>query len=115
MSESNQPGFGPFLDPFLDPSLDPSAICRSCGACCAFSFEWPRFSLEGDAALERIPPALVDDGAGRMRCEGDRCAALVGDVGVSTSCAIYAVRPDVCQTCLPGDDDCEMARRHFGL
>jgi len=58
---------------------------------------------------------MVDDRAGRMRCDGNRCAALVGDVGVSTSCAIYAVRPDVCRACLPGGDDCEMARRHFGL
>jgi uncharacterized protein len=50
-----------------------------------------------------------------MRCEGDRCAALVGDVGVSTSCAIYAVRPDVCRACLPGGDDCAIARRRFNL
>jgi len=52
---------------------------------------------------------------GRMRCEGDRCAALVGDVGIATSCAIYTVRPDVCRACVPGDDACEMARRRFGL
>jgi uncharacterized protein len=97
------------------PGSDPSAICRTCGACCSFSFEWPRFSLEDDVALGRIPPALVDDEAGRMRCDGDRCAALLGDVGVSTSCAIYAIRPDVCQACVPGGDDCKMARRHFGL
>ena len=107
MSASHHPG--------LEPSLDASAICRACGACCSFSFEWPRFSLENDAALDRIPSPLVDDIAGRMRCDGNRCAALVGDVGVSTSCAIYAVRPDVCRTCVPGDDDCEMARGHFGL
>jgi uncharacterized protein len=38
-----------------------------------------------------------------MRCNGNRCAALVGDVGISTARAIYAVRPDVCKACLPGD------------
>jgi Fe-S-cluster containining protein len=71
--------------------------------------------LEDDAALARIPPAFVDDQQGRMRCNGDRCAALVGEVGVSTSCAIYADRPDVCRACLPGDGACETARRHFNL
>ena len=90
-------------------------MCRACGACCSFSREWPRFSLEDDAALERIPRAFVDDGRAKMRCVGDRCAALVGDVGISTSCAVYAVRPDVCRDCRPGDDACEMARRHFHL
>jgi uncharacterized protein len=90
-------------------------MCQACGACCSFSADWPRFSLEDDAALDRIPCAFVDDSLGRMRCEGDRCAALVGDVGVATSCAIYTVRPDVCRACVPGDDACEMARRRFGL
>jgi hypothetical protein len=39
----------------------------------------------------------------------------VGDVGVSTACAIYTVRPDVCKACLPGDDACQLARRRFNL
>lgn len=90
-------------------------VCQDCGACCAFSREWPRFSLEDDAALARIPQDLVDDGEGRMRCEGDRCAALAGEVGVATSCTIYEVRPDVCRACLPGDDACLMARHRYGL
>ena len=89
--------------------------CRSCGACCSFSPEWPRFSLESYADLDRIPRAYVDDDRGRMQCSGNRCLALVGDVGISTACAIYAVRPDVCKACLPGDESCRMARRHFNL
>ena len=97
------------------PDHDAEAICQACGACCSFSAEWPRFSLEDDAALELIPRMFVDDGGGRMRCDGNRCAALVGEVGVATSCAVYAVRPDVCRACLPGDDACEMARRRFNL
>jgi hypothetical protein len=97
------------------PADDTTSMCQACGACCSFSAEWPRFSLEDDAALDRIPRAFVDDDRGRMRCDGDRCAALVGKVGVATSCAIYAVRPDVCRACLPGDDACEMARRRFQL
>src|SRR6516225_11284201 len=89
--------------------------CRACGACCSFSPEWPRFSLESDADLDQIPRAYVDREHGRMQCSGNRCAALVGHVGISTACAIYAVRPDVCRACLPGDDSCQMARRRFNL
>ena len=92
-----------------------TSACRTCGACCSFSSQWPRFSLESDADLARIPLEYVDGNYGRMRCSGNRCAALVGDVGISTTCAIYALRPDVCRTCLPGDDSCQMARRHFNL
>ena len=90
-------------------------ICRSCGACCSYSADWPRFSLESDAQLARIPPALIAEGEGGMRCTGARCAALTGVVGRSTSCAIYPIRPDVCVACLPGDAACLQARRHFGL
>ncbi|HEY1746320.1 MAG TPA: YkgJ family cysteine cluster protein [Xanthobacteraceae bacterium] len=92
-----------------------SADCRTCGACCSFSREWPRFSTENDAYLARIPSAYVDNEQGRMQCTGNRCAALVGKVGVSTTCAIYAVRPDVCKVCSPGDEACHMARRRFNL
>jgi Fe-S-cluster containining protein len=94
---------------------DEMAGCRACGACCSFSAEWPRFSLESETDLDRIPRAFVDDARGRMRCHGARCAALVGDVGVATSCAVYAVRPEVCRACLPGDDACRMARDRFHL
>lgn len=92
-----------------------TAACRACGACCAYSAEWPRFSLESDAALARIPEALVSPSRGGMRCEGDRCAALEGEVGVETRCTIYDDRPDVCRACEPGDDACTIARRHIGL
>jgi len=50
-----------------------------------------------------------------MRCVGDRCAALEGKVGVATACTVYAVRPDVCRACLPGDDECRVARQRAGL
>lgn len=96
-------------------AADASLLCQSCGACCAYSAEWPRFSLEDDAALALIPAEYVDDPRGRMRCDGDRCSALVGDVGVATGCAVYAVRPDVCRDCMPGDDACLTARRRHGL
>lgn len=89
--------------------------CQRCGACCSYSDDWPRFSLEDDAALARIPARFVDDARGRMRCEGDRCTALTGTVGEATSCAVYALRPDVCHACQPGDDACLEARARFGL
>jgi Fe-S-cluster containining protein len=59
--------------------------CQSCGACCSYSAGWPRFTLEEDSQLERIPAVLVAvDGSG-MRCEGDRCSALSGTVGERTA------------------------------
>jgi uncharacterized protein len=91
------------------------SVCRSCGACCAYSREWPRFTTESDSAIARIADAYIDEDLARLRCDGDRCSALVGEVGTSTSCAIYAVRPEVCRACEPGDDACGMARNKFGL
>lgn len=90
-------------------------VCRTCGACCSYSAEWPRFSLESEARLELIPPELVAEDERGMRCTGARCTALVGTVGQSTSCAIYPLRPEVCRACSPGDAECREARRHFGL
>lgn len=90
-------------------------LCQSCGACCAYSQDWPRFSTEDEAELDRIPPALVADSLGGMKCSGDRCAALVGEIGVATACSIYEVRPHVCRACEPGDEACLMARGKFGL
>jgi Fe-S-cluster containining protein len=89
--------------------------CQACGACCSYSAEWPRFSLESDAALNRIPNAFVSADKARMRCDGDRCSALQGEVGLSTSCRVYSVRPEVCRECTPGDEGCRIARIHFDL
>lgn len=90
-------------------------VCRACGACCAHSAEWPRFALESEAALAALAPIYVDEARGAMRCEGNRCAALEGQVGVATSCKVYPARPDVCRECLPGDGACAVARRGAGL
>jgi Fe-S-cluster containining protein len=89
--------------------------CQSCGACCSYSSDWPRFSTEDDAQLARIPEKLVAKGESGMRCDGARCSALAGEVGKSTSCTIYDIRPDVCRACMPGGDDCLIARRAFGM
>lgn len=97
------------------PESQDTALCQSCGACCAFSRRWPRFTLESDADLDRIPARFVAEDRSGMRCEGNRCSALRGEIGVATSCAIYADRPEVCRACLPGDDACRMARLRHGL
>ena len=44
----------------LNEGQTTAAACRACGACCSFSPEWPRFSLENDADLNRIPRRYVD-------------------------------------------------------
>src|SRR5712675_2512025 len=88
---------------------------RLVGAWCAYSQNWPRFSIEDDAALALIPENFVNERQSGMRCDGDRCLALSGNVGVSVRCGIYAVRPEVCRTCMPGDAECNMARKRHGL
>ena len=95
-----------------DSSCSP---CQACGACCSYSSNWPRFTTEDDAALDLIPEKFVNDRLSGMRCDGDRCCALTGKVGIATACGIYAVRPEVCRTCMPGDAECDMARRRHGL
>ena len=97
------------------PAVAVESVCQSCGACCATSANWPRFSTEDDSALDLIPSELVNARASGMRCDGDRCAALSGKVGEATACTIYTVRPEVCRTCMPGDPECDMARRRHGL
>ncbi|TGQ52072.1 YkgJ family cysteine cluster protein [Mesorhizobium sp. M1C.F.Ca.ET.193.01.1.1] len=102
--------------PFATP-LEASVAfdCQSCGACCAYSADWPRFSTEEDAELDRIPEELVATDQSGMRCEGGRCSALRGEVGKGTACTIYEIRPHVCRACMPGGDDCLMAREMYGL
>jgi len=90
-------------------------VCQSCGACCAYDATWPRFSLETDEEIGRIPAALVAETQSGMRCVGDRCLALAGEIGKTTRCTVYDVRPQVCRSCMPGDEACLMARAHHKL
>lgn len=95
-------------------SASPSP-CQACGACCSYAADWPRFTLEDDADIARLPPELVCPSLKGMRCDGARCSALRGEIGVATSCRVYDLRPEVCRACEPGDDACNMARQRFGL
>ena len=71
--------------------------------------------MEDDAQLDRIPEKFVAADLSGMRCEGVRCTALSGEVGKHTACGIYEIRPDVCRACMPGGDDCLMARKAHGM
>ena len=96
-------------------AVDLHALCQACGACCAYARDWPRFTIESDDAIDRLPTHLVEfDGSG-MRWTGNRCAALSGEVGVLTACTVYHDRPQVCRDCVAGDDACQMARARHGL
>jgi Fe-S-cluster containining protein len=89
--------------------------CQSCGACCSVSADWPRFSMEDEVQLDSIPSRYIRADEGGMRCDGVRCSALSGEVGKFTACGIYELRPDVCRACVPGGDDCLMAREAHGM
>jgi uncharacterized protein len=95
-----------------DNEADP---CRSCGACCSFSPHWPMFTTDSDADIAAISRAYVNAENTGMHCNGNRCSALAGKVGATTTCLAYAVRPDVCRACKPGDPECNQARQSFGL
>lgn len=89
--------------------------CQSCGACCAYSDDWPEFTDETNEHLASIPLEMCNIFTGRMWCYGDRCCALRGEVGKSTSCAIYERRPNVCREFEPASDGCNAVRQYFGL
>jgi uncharacterized protein len=98
------------------PAATPDEVtCQACGACCAYRADWPRFSLETDEEIARIPEAFIAANANGMACDGDRCKALSGIVGEAVACGIYAVRPLVCRDCQPGDDACTEARGFYGM
>jgi len=92
-----------------------SDTCMECGACCAYSSAWPRFSTESDEEIALIPDTLVAANGSGMRCVGARCAALSGEVGRGTACTIHPIRPEVCRACEPGDPECLIARKAHGL
>ena len=88
--------------------------CQTCGACCAYSADWPRFSLETDEEIAAIPEPMIAADESGMKFEAGRCVALTGELGKHVGCAVYAARPHVCRTCMPGDDECIIARQALG-
>lgn len=90
--------------------------CQRCGACCA-SFRVAFYWAEGEA----LPPALVQPLRRLEACmagtdtAAPHCAALEGEVGRSTRCAVYARRPSPCRSVQPGDAQCLRARDRHDL
>src|SRR5689334_3107658 len=89
--------------------------CETCGACCSFSSTRARISTKTDSELDAILARFVSEGQRGMRCDGNRCSALAGRVGLGTSCLIYELRPDVCRAFVPRDGAYLEARSSFGL
>lgn len=89
--------------------------CVTCGACCFSELpEYVRvFGVDADRMDERALGYTEFDGhRSAMRMENGRCAALVVDPDARRyTCAIYAMRPDVCRSLEPGSGACE-ADRH---
>ncbi|MCX7175191.1 MAG: YkgJ family cysteine cluster protein [Proteobacteria bacterium] len=104
-----------------------TSSCTCCGACCAtyrvvFSLD------ETDQMLDAGVPAELTLKLNSEFCcmcgtdtKPQRCVALVGQVGKSVSCSIYARRPSPCRAFAPeaagghGDIACGNARRQHGL
>ena len=57
-----------------------------------------------------MPEEYVSDDGERVRCEGDRCIALRGEIGQRVECEIYEYRPTVCRQFEPGSMDCRFVR-----
>ncbi|WP_133500920.1 YkgJ family cysteine cluster protein [Cognatilysobacter terrigena] len=102
--------------------------CLTCGACCAHfrvAFHWS----ETDAAPGGLTPGSLTEPLDPHRVAlrgtwGDtaiRCVALRGEVGVGTSCEIYAKRPSPCRDVNASweqgkaDAHCDRARAAHGL
>ena len=94
---------------------DAESPCQACGACCSYSQNWPRFTTEDDAALDLIPEKFVNEQIVRHALRRRPLLGAVGQDRRGDRCGIYAVRPEVCRTCMPGDAECDMARRRHGL
>ena len=104
--------------------------CQRCGACCVN----PRVNrAEGFSEYVEVTSRdrellrhkhLIDrytvakkDGTRHLRVSGpdQRCTALLGGLGRTVHCAIYAVRPQPCRWLEPGSPECLDARRGLGL
>ena len=101
----------PAAKPGDEPAEGGVPDCQSCGACCSYSWEWP--ALIGDWDGDGIVEHMKEDG--RMRCNGNRCAALMGTLGDSVFCSVYENRPLVCREFTAGSDACHTVRAQLGL
>jgi len=103
--------------------------CQRCGACCCnrdenrregsgfyVEIDDPRSRLLGRDDLRKRYTVVDEAGQPHLRLDpSGRCAALVGRLGVSVTCSIYADRPKGCRLVTAGSDECLEARRQRGL
>lgn len=102
--------------------------CTRCGACCtnpavntAEGFVDYVEVGAGEPLLRRadlLKKYVVsnEDGVRHLRLDGSgRCLALLGGLGRSVRCAIYAHRPHGCRRVQPGDPECLRVRADRGL
>lgn len=100
--------------------------CLSCGACCAaFRVSFDRSELDEEGG--KVPASLVEyENAVLCRLRGTdylkpRCVALIGTIGESVRCGIYAERPGPCREFAPHAEHgvfpsaCNRARARHGL
>lgn len=103
--------------------------CTSCGACCVnppanaaegftlyVEIDEPKSKLLRDPGLRKKHVVEDEDGVPHLRLDpSGRCTALVGRLGVSCRCKVYAHRPRGCRRVDVGGDECKAARRAIGL
>lgn len=125
MDSSSQVNHGCFVQP-IKPNLDNP--CMSCGVCCAHfrvSFYWGEAdpALKDSVPIELTAPILHPHRLAMLGTLGlpIRCVALIGEVGMAVSCAIYARRPSPCRELEPWEANgqpggkCNQARIAHGL
>lgn len=100
------------------------SVCQTCGACCAsFRVDFHPVELAGGAFAwgDGVPAAMtVPVTASIVRMAGTdavapRCVALLGEIGQSVGCSIYAVRPSPCREFDTEHAACNRARQRYGL
>ena len=79
--------------------------CLFCGACCCAGA-----NTVSVGPLDQVPPVFLTDDGKHMRTLAGRCLAL----RPGNRCAIYELRPAVCQTFEPGGAGCVAIRELKG-
>ncbi len=95
----------------FEPALD----CLACGACCRAAYH--SVTVDADDPVVASHPELIvrRDGYLELARDGDRCAALRGEIANGLACSIYADRPQTCRDFELGGEHCLTARRRTGL
>ncbi len=101
--------------------------CITCGACCAYfraSFYWAETDVSAGGTVPADLTEKLNDFRALMRGTNGtnpRCIALLGQIGQSVGCSIYALRASVCHDFKMSwengihNDRCDKARAAWGL